>query len=86
MDIDSLLNKYFEGETSVEEERTLRAYFNQENLPEHLKELAPMFTYIDDERVALEALKEISVTSPALTVTKKRESIFSISILHRKFH
>ena len=79
MDIDSLMNKYFEGETTVEEERTLRAYFNQEYLPEHLKELAPMFTYIDDERVALEALKEISVTSPALTVTKKRESIFSRS-------
>ena len=79
MDIDSLLNKYFEGETAVEEERTLRAYFNQENLPEHLKELAPMFTFIDDERVALEALKEISETSPALTVTKKRKSIFSRS-------
>lgn len=79
MDIDSLLNKYFEGETSVEEERTMRTYFNQGNLPEHLKELAPMFTYIDDERAALEALKEISEISPALTVTKKRKSIFSWS-------
>ena len=79
MDIDSLLNKYFEGDTTVEEERTLRAYFNQGNLPEHLKELAPIFTFIEDERVALEALKEISEISPALTVTKKRKSIFSRS-------
>ena len=79
MDIDSLLNKYFEGETTVEEERTMRAYFNQGNLPEHLKELAPMFTFIEDERVALEALKEISEISPALTLTKKRKSIFSRS-------
>lgn len=79
MDIDSLLNKYFEGETTLEEEHTLRAYFNQENLPEHLKELAPMFTYIDDERVVLEALKEIRDVSPALTVTKKKKSIFNRS-------
>lgn len=79
MDIDSLLNKYFEGETTLEEERMLRASFNQKNLPEHLKELAPMFTYIEDERVALEALKEIRDASPALTVSKKRKSIFSRS-------
>ncbi len=80
MDIDSLLNKYFEGETTVEEERMLRAFFNQKNLPEHLKELASMFTYIEDERVALEALKEIRDASPALTVSKKRKSIFSRSL------
>lgn len=79
MDIDSLLNKYFEGETTLEEERTLRAYFNQENLPEHLKELAPMFTFIEDELVALEALKQIDETSAALTVTKKRKLILSRS-------
>ena len=79
MDIDSLMNKYFEGETTVEEERTLRAYFNQEYLPEHLKELTPMFTYIDDEHVALEALKEIRDASPELSITKKRKLIFSRS-------
>ena len=77
MNIDSLLNKYFEGETTLEEEQMLRAYFNQDNLPEHLKELAPMFDYIEDERVALEVLKEISDASPALTVTKKRKAILS---------
>ena len=49
MNIDGLLNKYFEGETTLEDEQTLRAYFNQNNLPEHLKELAPMFIYIEDE-------------------------------------
>ena len=27
MDIDELLNRYFEGETSSEEERELRAFF-----------------------------------------------------------
>ena len=80
MDIDSLLNKYFDGETTLEEERMLRTYFNQDNLPEHLKEFAPMFNYIEDERVALEVLKEISDASPALTVTKKRKAILSKSL------
>ena len=77
MDINNLLDKYIEGETTVEEERTLRAFFNQEYLPKHLKELAPMFTYIEEERIALEALKEINDTSPALTVTNKRKTTLS---------
>ena len=80
MNIDGLLNKYFDGETTLEEERMLRTYFNQDNLPEHLKEFAPMFNYIEDERVALEVLKEISDASPALTVTKKRKAILSKSL------
>ena len=79
MDIDSLLNKYFKGETSLEEERMLSAYFNQENLPENLKEMAPIFTYIEDERVALEALQEIRNASPTLIRKKK-------PILNRSFY
>ena len=81
MDIDSMLNKYFEGETSIEDESMLRAYFNKENLPEHLKELAPIFTYIEDEQTALEALKEIKDAAPAarLTIIKKRKLILSRS-------
>lgn len=77
MGIDNLLNKYFEGETSLEEERMLRACFNQENLPEHLKELKSIFRYIEDERIALEALKEITDVAPAPTLIKKRRIILS---------
>ena len=79
MDINSLLNKYFEGETTVEEESLLRFYFNQENLPEDLKELAPIFSYLENEEVALKALKEIKDSSPAFTVTKKKKSIVNRS-------
>lgn len=77
MDIDNLLNKYFEGETSLEEERMLSAYFNQENLPEHLKELKSIFTYIEDERIALEALKEITDASASSIRTTKRKLTLS---------
>ena len=77
MDIDNLLNKYFEGETTFEDEQVLHAYFKQENLPKHLKELAPIFTYIEDERIALEALKEITDVAPAQTIIKRRKLILS---------
>ncbi len=79
MNIDNLLNKYFEGETTLEEERKLRAYFNQENLPEHLKELAPIFNYLEDEQVALEALKEITDVSPESVKPLKRKLTFTRS-------
>ena len=38
MDIDELLNRYFEGETSSEEERELRAFFTSGNVPDRLAE------------------------------------------------
>ena len=38
MDIDELLNRYFEGETSSEEERELRAFFTSGNVAEKVEE------------------------------------------------
>ena len=35
MKIDELLDKYFEGETSCEEERELRRFFTEEEVPEY---------------------------------------------------
>ncbi len=49
MNIDELLNKYFEGETSCEEEQQLRTFFASENVPQHLAIYKPMFAYIDEE-------------------------------------
>lgn len=50
MKIDELLNKYFEGETSCEEERELRRYFTEtDKLPEHLQTYRPLFTYLEQE-------------------------------------
>ncbi len=49
MNIDDLLNKYFEGETSAEEERRLRAFFASANVPPRLAIYKPMFAYFDEE-------------------------------------
>ncbi|MDH6534284.1 hypothetical protein D0T51_06250 [Parabacteroides sp. 52] len=49
MNIENLLNKYFEGETSAEEERLLRQFFTSQEVPEHLFSYIPLFAYFDQE-------------------------------------
>ena len=47
--IEQLLERYWDAETSTEEENILRAFFSQENVPAHLQHLRPLFTAADDE-------------------------------------
>ncbi|MDR3142688.1 MAG: hypothetical protein LBU37_13330 [Tannerellaceae bacterium] len=49
MNIDELLDKYFEGETSKEEERQLRAFFASGKAPQRLAVYKPMFACFDEE-------------------------------------
>lgn len=41
--IKTLLERYFQGETSVEEERLLRRYFSGEGVDQRLRQYAPLF-------------------------------------------
>lgn len=43
--IEHLLNKYFEGETSLAEERQLHDFFSGDSVPPHLKVYAPLFLW-----------------------------------------
>lgn len=49
MNIEELLNKYFEGETTCEEERELRRFFTRGIIPEHLQMYRPMFAFLNEE-------------------------------------
>ncbi len=49
MKIDELLDKYFEGGTSCEEEREIRRFFAQEEVPGHLEMYRPLFAYLAQE-------------------------------------
>jgi len=49
--IEKILNAYFEGNTTLEEEATLRDYFNNHRVADHLLQYKPIF-------VGLEAAKE----------------------------
>lgn len=48
--IDELLNRYWNCETSVEEEQQLQTYFRETQVPEQLKETAALFRYFDEQK------------------------------------
>jgi hypothetical protein len=48
--IDELLNRYWNCETSLEEEQQLREYFRGGNIPEQWKETATLFRYFDEHK------------------------------------
>ncbi len=60
-EISELLDRYWEGETTLEEERTLKAYFNGGNLDARLLAIAPMFQAIREEQ-ALEMTRKAKVS------------------------
>jgi hypothetical protein len=47
---EDLLRKYWNCETSLEEEKQLREYFGGDNIPEQLRETASMFRYFEDAK------------------------------------
>ncbi|AKD54699.1 HEAT repeat domain-containing protein [Spirosoma radiotolerans] len=49
-DIEKLLERYYDGETSLAEEKQLRQFFQQDNIPAHLEKHAHQFRYFVDAR------------------------------------
>lgn len=48
--IDQLLERYWSGETSLEEEKILRTFFSQENVPVELSRYKDLFAYQDAQK------------------------------------
>lgn len=73
--IEDLLNSYFEGETSCEEERQLRQYFAEGIIPEHLEIYRPMFAYLHQEN------RESKLSAPTgkKMISFRRRLFYSIS-------
>ena len=60
MSIEQLIKKFYEGDSTPEEERYLTAYFlNEENVDEHLKEDQQVFRLLHDTQIQVPA--EVSV-------------------------
>ena len=75
MNIEELLNKYFDGDTTCEEERELRRFFTQETVPEHLKEYSPLFAFLAKEnKQAKEAYTDHSSLTPSTDILHERNS------------
>lgn len=50
--IDQLLNRYFDGTTTIAEERILKAFFSQDDVPAHLNRYAQLFQYEETDAQA----------------------------------
>lgn len=48
--IESLLEKYFEGETTIAQENQLQEYFSSPNVAQHLEQYRPVFGYFSKAR------------------------------------
>jgi hypothetical protein len=46
--MEELLERFFDGETSNEEERTLYRFFTREDIPVHLRRYKPVFRYFEN--------------------------------------
>ena len=69
--IEKLINKYFEGETSIAEENELKVYFSSSDVAQHLKQYQPIFGYFSQA-------KEQQFTQEIPLLTKSRDKKRSI--------
>lgn len=67
--IEILLEKYFEGETSIAEETELKTYFLSGNVAPHLKQYGPLFGYFAEE-------KSKKSNQELILVVQKRKTIW----------
>jgi hypothetical protein len=64
--IDSIIEKYFQGETSIAEEKELRSYFSTLNVAPHLEQYKAMFGFFDHAKQ-----QEFSKELPEKVKTRK---------------
>jgi hypothetical protein len=70
--IETLLEKYFEGQTSIDEERELGAYFSSSDVAQHLKQYQNLFNYFSTSR-SEESQKEFKIKT-------KKTKMFWLSV------
>jgi hypothetical protein len=63
--IENILEKYFQGETTIAEENQLKEYFSSPNVAQHLEQYKPMFGYFSQ-------VKQQKTTQEIPLQTKKR--------------
>lgn len=80
--VEQVINRFMEGETSNEEEAALYGFFQEEAIPEKLKVYRPMFTYFagglkeEDLPTHEEVVREPSVKVVPITGVPRQISIY----------
>lgn len=86
--IEQLLERYWEAVTTPQEEMILRAFFSQDDLPEHLAQYQPLFVYEqtaateqplgdDFDRRMLERIGQRTDEAPMKVVVKAQRLTFA---------
>ena len=86
--IEQLLERYWEAATTPQEEMILRAFFSQDELPEHLAQYQPLFVYEqtaateqplgdDFDRRMLERIGQRTDEAPMKVVVKAQRLTFA---------
>lgn len=75
--VEKLVEKYFEGETSIAEEKELKIYFSSNDVAQHLKQYQSIFGYFSKAKQ-----EEFNVELPTVTKihNKKRNVVIWLSI------
>lgn len=76
--IEKLLEKYFEGETSLNEEATIRQYFTTKKVPVHLEPYQDLFGYYTVKKS--EALSKPIVLIKKFKIPYKWLSVAAVSV------
>jgi hypothetical protein len=71
--IEDILEKYFQGETSIAEENQLKEYFSSPNVAQHLEQYKPMFGYFSQVK------EQKSTQEIPLKTTKRNVAWLSIA-------
>jgi hypothetical protein len=75
--IEKLIEKYFEGETSIAEETELKVYFSSSDVAQHLKQYQSIFSYLSQAKEQ-QSTQQISLGSTISDT--KRPMVMWISI------
>ncbi|KFF05003.1 hypothetical protein [Flavobacterium reichenbachii] len=74
--IENILEKYFQGETSIAEEKELKEYFSSSDVAQHLEQYKPMFGYFSQvkEQKSTKELENFDQKEEAIPlITKSRD-------------
>ncbi len=77
--IEKLLEKYFEAETTVQEEQQLKAYFSGKEIAPHLAQYTPLFGYFEQSKK--EFSPEIVFKKPSKTGYVRWMSVAAVLVI-----
>ena len=79
--VHELLRRYFDGATSLDEERVLQRYFAEGDIPDSMKMYNSMFTFFAEERAVEQPIYKAKIRSIRLSLSVIIGIAASIAIL-----